>query len=154
VDLERMHREAGDRAHFVLVYVREAHALDEWVTPDNEKAGIEVEQPLTVEGRASAATAMCTTLSVSMPAVTDSVDDAVSTVWGAWPDRLYVIDEQGIVIHKSAVGPFGFRPSEVRAVLAARWGIELSPTTYEPPSLRRPPGGRPPSTSKTAQPSN
>lgn len=139
-----MHREAGDAVRFLLVYVREAHALDEWVTPDNVHEGISFEQPITVEGRAGAASSMCTTLDVSIPAVTDTLDDAVSTLWGAWPDRLYVLDEKGVVVHKAAVGPFGFKPSEVRDVLVNRWGLNLSPTTYEPPSLRRPPGPKPP----------
>jgi iodothyronine deiodinase-like protein len=151
VDLERWHREAGDAASFVLVYVREAHALDEWVTPDNTKAGIGVVQPLTVEARCDAAKAMCTKLDVSMPAVTDTVDDAVSTVWGAWPDRIYVLDESGVVVHKTAVGPFGFKPKDVREVLVSRWGLRLSPGTYDPPTLGPPKGAPPPPDAPAAQ---
>lgn len=131
-----MHREAGGRAGFLLVYVREAHALDEWVTPDNTKQGIEILQPTTEAARCSAAERMCSQVGISMPAVSDTLDDRVSTVYGAWPERVYVLDEQGVVVHKSAVGPFGFRTSEVRDVLASRWGLALSPTTYEPPPLR------------------
>jgi hypothetical protein len=133
-----MHREAGDRARFLLVYVREAHALDEWVTPDNTEAGISVVQPESVGERCSAAERMCARLDVSMPAVSDTLDDRVATVYGAWPDRVYVLDEAGVVVHKTAVGPFGFRPSEVRDVLATRWGLALSPTTFDPPSMRPP----------------
>jgi hypothetical protein len=132
-----MHAEAGDRAGFLLVYVREAHALDEWVTPDNERDGVGVLQPRTIAGRLDAAASLCDRLDLRMPAVTDDVDDRVATAYGAWPDRLYVLDEAGVVVHKSAVGPFGFRPADVREVLVSRWGIPLSPTTYEPPSLRR-----------------
>ncbi len=153
-----MHREAGDAARFLLVYVREAHALDEWITPDNEKAGIGIVQPRTETGRRAAAASFCTKLDVSMPAVTDTMDDAVSTVWGAWPDRMYVLDERGVVVMKTATGPFGFRPAEVRDVLSKRWGLQLSPTTYKPPSLRRPPpkaqGAVQPSNRPTVQPSN
>ena len=35
----------------------------------------------------------------------------------AWPDRLYVIDRDGLIAHKSAAGPFGFKPAEVEAAL-------------------------------------
>lgn len=138
-----MHREAGDAARFVLVYVREAHALDEWVTPDNEKAGICVVQPRTDAGRAGAASQMCERLDLTFPVVTDTLDDAVCAPWGAWPDRLYVLDERGVVVHKSGVGPFGFRTADVRDVLVSRWGLALSPTKYEPPAVRRP-GAAPP----------
>lgn len=146
MDLERWHREAGDAARFLLVYVREAHALEEWVTPDNTRDGVAVSQPLTLDARCDAAQAMCSRLDVSMPAVTDTVDDAVSTVWGAWPDRIYVLDEAGVVALKTAVGPFGFQTRDVRELLVSRWGLPLSPATYEPPSLgppRRAPATRP-----------
>lgn len=134
-----MHRAAEGRARFLLVYVREAHALDEWVTPDNTKDGIAVPQPLDPTARCDAATQMCTRLDVTMPTVTDTLDDRVSTIYGAWPDRVYVLDENGVVVHKTAVGPFGFKTAGVREGLVTRWGLDLPPTTYEPPSLRRPP---------------
>lgn len=144
-----MHREAGGAVRFLLVYVREAHALDEWITQDNEAAGIGIVQPRTAAGRRAAAASLCARLDVTMPAVTDTIDDAVADVWGAWPDRIYVLDERGVVVMKTATGPFGFRPADVRAVLTTRWGLHLSPTTYEPPTLRRPPskapGSAPPS---------
>ena len=136
-----MHREAAGRVRFLLVYVREAHAVEEWVTPDNVRDGIEVAQPQTPSGRTVAAHRMCSRLDLTMPSVTDDVDDRVATVWGAWPDRIYVLDEAGVVVHKSAVGPFGFKPRDVRDLLTARWGLSLSPTSYEPPVLRMPPGG-------------
>ena len=133
-----MHKEAGDRARFVLVYIREAHALDEWITKDNTDDGVAVSQPWTLGARREAAHAMCSKLNVSIPAVTDTVDDDVSTTWGAWPDRIYVLDEAGVVVLKTAVGPFGFKPKDVRDLLVTRWGLPLSPTTYEPPSMGPP----------------
>lgn len=132
-----MHRAAGDRVRFLVVYVREAHALDEWVTPDNVKDRVSVMQPGTDLARGVAAGRLCTRLDLTMPTVTDDLDDSVSDVYGAWPDRMYVLDERGVVVHKTAVGPFGFRPADVRDVLVSRWGLDLPPTTYEPPSLRR-----------------
>lgn len=133
-----MHRAADGRARFVLVYVREAHALDEWVTPDNTKDGIAVPQPLAPSARCDAATQMCTRLDVTMPTVTDTLDDRVSTLYGAWPDRVYVLDEHGVVVHKTAIGPFGFKTADVREVLVTRWGLDLPPATYDPPILGPP----------------
>lgn len=133
-----MYREAAGRAMFVLVYVREAHALDEWVTKDNVADGIEVRQPAALDARCDAAAAMCGRLDVTIPAVADTLDDRVSALYGAWPDRLYVLDEAGVVVHKAAVGPFGFKPEDVRQVLMSRWGLELSPTQYVPMKLPTP----------------
>ena len=129
-----MHREAGDRVRFLVVYIREAHATDEWVSESNVEAGIGVAQPTTVADRCDVARTMCDRLDVSMPVVTDSLDDRVATLYGAWPDRVYVIDESGVVALKTAVGPFGFETRDVRAMLVSRWGLTLSPTTYEPPA--------------------
>jgi hypothetical protein len=136
-----MHREAGDAARFLLVYIREAHAFDEWAFKENTKEGIVVAQPVSEGTRCSVARRMCARLDVSMPVVVDTVEDRVATLYGAWPDRVYVLDEAGVVVQKTAVGPFGFRPSDVREVLVSRWGLALSPTTYEPPS--RKPGAAP-----------
>jgi hypothetical protein len=70
-----------------------------------------------------------------MPAVADTIDDRVATLYGAWPDRIYVLDESGVVVHKTAVGPFGFHTTDVRDLLVARWGLTLSPATYVPPKM-------------------
>ena len=47
----------------------------------------------------------------------DGPDDAVERAYTGWPDRLYVIDKSGRVAHKSAAGPFGFKPADVEATL-------------------------------------
>jgi hypothetical protein len=129
-----MHRAAGDAARFLLVYVREAHASDEWVAPSNVEAGVVVAQPTSLDERRDVARTMCRRLDVSLPAVVDGIDDRVGRLYGAWPDRLYVLDEAGTVVLKSAVGPFGFRTADVRELLVARWGLTLPETTYEPPA--------------------
>jgi hypothetical protein len=130
-----MHREARGAVRFLLVYVREAHALEEWVSEDNVRPGVAVSQPTSVDGRRDAARTMCGRLDVSMPAVADTIDDRVATLYGAWPDRIYVLDESGVVVHKTAVGPFGFHTTDVRDLLVARWGLTLSPATYVPPKM-------------------
>ena len=53
-------------------------------------------------------------LDLTIPTVVDGLDDRVSRLYGAWPERLYVIDGQGEVSYKGAMGPFGFEPDEVR----------------------------------------
>jgi hypothetical protein len=41
----------------------------------------------------------------------DGVDDAVAERWSAWPERLFVIDVEGVVRYVGAQGPWGFWPS-------------------------------------------
>ena len=56
-------------------------------------------------------------LGIELPALVDEPDNAVERAYTAWPDRLYVIDREGRIAHKSAAGPFGFKPAEVQAIL-------------------------------------
>jgi Iodothyronine deiodinase len=52
-----------------------------------------------------------------MPALVDELDNRVEQAYTGWPDRLYVVDKDGRVAHKSAAGPFGFKPENVEATL-------------------------------------
>ena len=51
-----------------------------------------------------------------------SDDDAVERAYTGWPDRLYVIDRDGRIAHKSGPGPYGFKPEDVEATLARLLG--------------------------------
>jgi len=100
-----------------MVYIREAHASDEWVTPDNVKDGVSTVQPTSAGERCAAALACVTRSGITMPVVVDGMDDAVSRAWGGWPDRMYVLDAEGVVLYRGAPGPFGFLPAEVEEIL-------------------------------------
>jgi hypothetical protein len=116
--VEAVKARQGAKANFLMVYVREAHASDEWVTPDNVKEGISTVQPRTDEERRAAACACLSRTPATMPVVVDGVDDAAARAFGAWPDRMYVLDAEGVVLYRGEPGPFGFLPAEVEAVLA------------------------------------
>jgi len=66
-------------------------------------------QPRSLEERATLAQACMLRLELEMPMLLDSLDDEVERKYCAAPDRLYLLDEQGIVLHRSGIGPFGFR---------------------------------------------
>ena len=121
--MRRLYDETKDHARFLLVYVREAHAADEWVMPDNKESGLHFAQPTSHSARIDAAECCVEDLSLDMPTVVDGLDDAVSRAYGAWPDRLYVIGPDGRVAYQGGVGPFGFKPNEVRAFLRDRYGF-------------------------------
>lgn len=121
--MRRLYDETSANARFLLVYVREAHPNDEWVMPDNEARGLSIPQPTSDEERASAARECSGDYMLSMPTVVDGLDDAVCKTYGGWPDRFYVIDADGRIVYQGGVGPFGFKPSEVREFLRNEYGF-------------------------------
>jgi hypothetical protein len=113
---------ASPRVNFLFVYVREAHAADEWPVETNEARGLRVPQPRTREQRLAQARLCVRDFPLeTMPTVVDDVDDPVSRVYGGFPARIYVLDEEGVIRYQSAAGPFGVRPNEVRTFLQRRW---------------------------------
>lgn len=56
-------------------------------------------------------------LGIRFPALVDTFDNRTENAYTGWPDRLYLIDQQGRVAYKSLPGPFGFHPTELEAAL-------------------------------------
>jgi type I thyroxine 5'-deiodinase len=106
--LNKLYAEYKDRAGFLLVYIQEAHSTDGWQLPVNVKQNVLFADPRTDGERHEVADACVRKLKLDMPAVIDGVDNAVEQAYTGWPDRLYVLDKNGRVTHKSAPGPFGF----------------------------------------------
>ena len=102
-----MHEKYQDDVEFFMVYIREAHPTDGWQARANEKEKVLFQQPTTVEDRASIATQMCTVLKIKLPPLVDAIDDRVGKAYSAWPDRLYLIGQDGHIVYKSGRGPRG-----------------------------------------------
>jgi thiol-disulfide isomerase/thioredoxin len=116
--LENLYKRYGDRAAFLVVYVREAHPTDGWRMPSNDRAGIALAQPQVWSERTAAATLCSKTLKVTMPLLTDDLDNRVGHAYSGMPTRLYIIDREGRVAYKSGRGPFGLKPGEMEQSLA------------------------------------
>ena len=103
---------------FVLVYVREAHAMDSSLP----MAFGAVEDPISDAERQSMARFSSTELGLAIPSIVDRMDDVVGKAYHGWPERLYVIGADGIVRYRGGRGPFGFDPDgwedAIRAGLA------------------------------------
>lgn len=106
-----------DDAHFLGVYVREAHPRDGWKMESNTRMGVDIPQPTNYEERKAVAQTCATTLKWSMPLVVDEIHDPVGSTYSGMPARLYVIDSQGKVAYKSGRGPFGFKAGEMEQAL-------------------------------------
>lgn len=118
--MEELHQLWKDDAAFLRVYVREAHPVadDRPATSTNAEAGILIKQPATFAERCEVATNFASTLHVKTPLVVDEIDNHVGQAYGAWPDRLYVIDREGRIAFAGGPGPFGFNPREMEQSLA------------------------------------
>lgn len=115
--LNRLYREYRDRVEFFVVYIEEAHPIDAWQVSANLEDDVLVATTRTEDERYKAAGLCITKLGIELPALIDDTDNRVERAYTAWPDRLYVIDRNGLIAHKSAAGPFGFKPADVEATL-------------------------------------
>ncbi len=115
--LNQLYKEYRDRVAFYVVYIEEAHPIDAWQLDDNLEDDVLVASTRTLDERVEVAGVCMTKLGIELPAVVDGPGNAVERAYTGWPDRLYVIDRDGAIAHKSAAGPFGFKPAEVSAAL-------------------------------------
>ncbi len=69
-------------------------------------------QPRTYEERVKVAGQCIKDLKLSIPCLVDDMENTVQKGYAGWPDRFYVIDEEGKVAFKGAPGHEGFKPSE------------------------------------------
>ena len=84
----------------------------------NLDEGVLVRQHVTLEERVAAARQGVERLGLTMPVLVDGMDDAVSQAFAAWPERLYVVDRGGRLVHVGGPGPFEFDPDAAEAALA------------------------------------
>jgi type I thyroxine 5'-deiodinase len=115
--LNQLYEQYRDRAAFYIVYIQEAHPIDRWQVEDNVEDDVLVASTMTKEERLAAAGMCVTKLGIKLPALIDEPDNRVERAYTGWPDRLYVVDRNGRIAHKSAAGPFGFKPADVEASL-------------------------------------
>ena len=76
--------------------------------PQNLEQDIVFDQPKTETDRAEAAEACLLNLNFRFPMALDEMSNAVDNAYAALPDRLYLVDANGIVQYRSDPGPWGF----------------------------------------------
>jgi len=115
--LNKLYRDYRNRAEFFIVYIQEAHPIDAWQVDDNLEDDVLVASTRTIDDRVNVAGMCVRNLGIELPALVDEPDNRVERAYTGWPDRLYVVDRDGLVAYKSAPGPFGFKPAEVEQAL-------------------------------------
>jgi type I thyroxine 5'-deiodinase len=125
----QIYNDYKDHADFLTVYVREAHPTDEWQMKSNVKEDVCYAQPKTLEQRISIANDFVKRFHYPLPFGIDDMSNDANDAYAAWPERLYIIDEDGRIAYRGGMGPFDYKPEEVRAWLAARYGEVKHPET-------------------------
>ncbi len=116
-----MQQKYGERARFLTVYIKEAHPTDEWQMESNEKENVCYPQPTTTAQRVAIASDFVKRFHYEVPLAVDPIENRANAVYAGWPERLYVVDENGVIVYKGKPGPFGYHPEEVEAWLAKRF---------------------------------
>ncbi len=107
-----------EQVEFVTVYVREAHPIgDQPATGTNARAGFLIKQPVSLEERCTVAERCYAALHLQSTMVVDEIDNRVGQAYDAVPDRLYVVDGEGLIAYRGGPGPFGFNPYEMEQSL-------------------------------------
>ena len=93
---------------FYVVYIQEAHPTDIWQMESNVRDRVLFASARTDGERNQTATVCVRTLGIHIPAILDGIENQTERAYTGWPDRLYLVGEDGRVAFKTAPGPYGF----------------------------------------------
>ena len=96
--LNEIYVEFKDKVQFYCVYIQEAHPTDGRQSAGNLAEGIFYEQPKSIEEREELAQVCVLRLNLKMPMLLDNMSNEVDRRYAALPDRLYLLDENGVVV--------------------------------------------------------
>jgi hypothetical protein len=110
-----------------MIYIREAHPVDGWwfgggllgrlMKRANPKAAFDLYDPQTIEERQAVAQQCEAALEYGIRTYVDEMDDRVSKAYAAHPTRLYLVGLDGRTIYAGGIGPFGFKPDELKVAI-------------------------------------
>lgn len=121
-------------ADFLAVYVREAHPTDEWQMDSNLKDDVCYPQPHSLNDRLKIANDFTKRYKFSVPLVVDTMGNTANNLYSAWPERLYIIEPDKKLSYVGGLGPFNYKPQEVRAILAQRFPNTPPPALNDGPA--------------------
>ena len=101
------------------MYIKEAHPTNEWQMDSNEDEGVCYAQPRTLADRVAIARDFKRRFEFPVPMLVDGMENETDIAYGAWPERLYIADEAGKVVHTELVPDIGQEPDYDAALAAA-----------------------------------
>lgn len=116
-----MYEQFKEHADFLTIYIREAHPEDEWQMDSNITDDVCYMQPRTLADRLSIANDFAQRFHYPIPLAVDTMANTANQLYAGWPERLYLIGTDGRILYKGGMGPFNYKPEEVRAWLEQRF---------------------------------
>jgi hypothetical protein len=113
VSLRDLYEQYNEQVQFLVIYIREAHPLDGWDLGSENR----LRDPQTLAERRQVADQCEQALQYGIRTYVDEMNDEVMTAYAAWPERLYLVDTQGRLVYASGLGPWGFKPSELKEAI-------------------------------------
>ena len=124
MSLHEIYEQFHQQVQFISIYIREAHPVDGWwfgggiqeslVKRVFPKVSTDLYDPTTIEERRAAAGQCEDTLKYGVRTYVDLMDDRVNKAYAAYPTRLYLVDMDGRVAYAGGLGPYGFKPAELK----------------------------------------
>ena len=110
--------ELATQADFLIVYIEEAHAVEEFAFSDNE---YNLRKAKSLRDRIDAAKILqahveSLDMKQRVPLLVDGMDDDAMFAYGARPERLYVFVD-GVVAYQSNRGPYALDRADFEAKL-------------------------------------
>jgi tetratricopeptide (TPR) repeat protein len=115
--LKSFNNKYGRRIPFYLVYIREAHATNNWQSTENEREGISLAPARTMEEKRGHAVLCTSRLHLSFPALVDGIDGRVEKAYAAWPSHVFVIGKNGRILYASGLTRQDFHPKAMETAL-------------------------------------
>ncbi len=129
--MEQLYQDYKAVAAIYIVYISEAHALDDkYPVGYAEKLGIR--EHITFGDRCSVASRLVTEKKLTIPCLVDNMDNAAAKAYQASPDRIYLIGKDGNLAVAGHRGPWGFQPA---LDAAGGWLAQYKETGVEPPPV-------------------
>jgi len=103
----------ADRATFLTVYTQEAHPTE---GGDYIDYFLPIRKHKSIQQRLEAAGELIKLETLPGPLLVDNMGNDASTVYGSFPDRLYILLD-GRVVYQGGVGPHGYVPAHINTWL-------------------------------------
>eukprot|EP00484_Ammonia_sp_Unknown_P030907 CAMPEP_0197024842 /NCGR_PEP_ID=MMETSP1384-20130603/5325_1 /TAXON_ID=29189 /ORGANISM="Ammonia sp." /LENGTH=135 /DNA_ID=CAMNT_0042453299 /DNA_START=184 /DNA_END=591 /DNA_ORIENTATION=- len=112
--------------NFVVIYIQEAHAVDEWKDDENK---VELLQHQSMQDKIKACEQLIEIWKAEVEGVDKAIDEGklkivcdefdgrVEQAFNAYPERLYILDKDNKVALKGGYGPYYFDVDDVEQFL-------------------------------------
>lgn len=105
-----MYETYKDVAEFRIVYIGEAHAMDDR-RPVQYAIDLGITEHKNLDQRCTTAEMMMKNERVTIPCIVDNMDNQVNEAYRAHPDRIYLVRKDGKLAVAADRGPWGFKPA-------------------------------------------